>query len=512
MTSTEDTTLTDEEVARMEGREVGTSFDWVGWPPNVYLDGNVATEYPDRAWAKSVDDMLKRDGQAEAVMTALTMPIRMANWTIEKPADDPKNATEWIRAVLTRHRVDGGMTTPFNQVIGQMTQARAFKRSYHEKVWMRDKEGKATYQKIAWRPPVTCLLQRDRENGEILGFKQWQDPELATKVTDAEGYVVIPKERAVVYVHGTHRDPLYGKSDMDVVLWAYELKQKVLKWWATFCDRQGIPKVIVFGKDPNAAAANARAIAKLGSAGIAAVTKTNPDDKVFEVLDNSGGGAAWQVFKSLVDYLDGMMTRSVLASWLDLPAHASRGSFALSADQSAIFMQTMFATAQEIADTITCEIIAPLVRVNFGPEHPIPRFIFERIDEAQSNHIMTLVGTIMAAQNGPQIPQAMFHMLLAKVAQFLNLDDEQVQKILDEEPVIPTAGAPAPGAVGPDGQPLPPDPNAAVPGAPAPVAPAATDAAAGTPAPVDSAAAAGAPADGTPEALAAELEKAGIKL
>jgi hypothetical protein len=442
--------------------------------------------------------MLGRDGQAEAVMTALTMPIRMANWTIERPAEDPKKATEWVRAVLTRHQVDGGMSTPFNQVIGQMTQARAFKRSYHEKVWVRDKDGKATYSKLAWRPPVTCHLQRDRRNGEILGFKQWQDPETdVNHATDDEGYVVIPRERAVVYVHGTHRDPLYGKSDMDVVLWAYELKQKVLKWWATFCDRQAIPKVIVRGKDPTAAASNARSIAKLGSAGIAAVVQTSPDDKIFEVLDNSGGGAAWQVFKALVDYLDGMMSRSVLASWLDLPAAATggTGSYALSADQSGIFMQTMFATAQEIADTITCEVIAPLVRVNFGPDHPIPRFVFEKIDSAQTGQIMALITALMASPNGPTMPQGMFHLLLRKVAQFVDLDDATVEKILDEEPEIPTVPLVDP---------------AAAPAATAPAPPAGTDATAGTSAPVDSSAAAGAPADGSPEALAAELEKAGL--
>lgn len=483
--------LTREELLKQ--KEQGTAFDWVEWPTNVALDGMIATEYPDRSWAHAIEEMLKSDGQAEAVLTALTMPIRMANWSIEKP-DEDTGQTAWVRDVLTRHRVDGGMSTTMDQVIGQMTQARAFKRSYHELVWTRGEDGKAVYSKIAWRPPASCHLMRHRLNGQILGFKQWQDPENAPDFTlDKEGYVEIPAQRAVVYVHGTHRDPLYGKSDLDVVMWAYNLKQQVLKWWARYCDRLGLPKVVAYGKDPTSARQNAAAIAKLGAAGVAAVSRNNPDEKPFDVLDTSGSGAAWSAFKALVDYLDGMMSRSVLASWLDLASAASNGagSYALSADQSGIFMQTIFATAQEIADLITCEILAPLVRVNFGPKAKVPRFVFEKIDTEQTDKILNLVDTVLAAQNGPQLPQGIFHLLLAKVAQFVNLDDAKVEKILESEPDQPTYPDQA-ATVGPDGQPI------------VPAGPGGTETGGQAPAPVDSTG----PAPDSPEALAQQLQGA----
>lgn len=484
--------LTNEELAAH--KEQGTAFDWVAWPANVALDGMIATEYPDRAWAFAIEEMLKSDGQAEAVLTALTMPIRMANWSIEKPEGDT-GQTEFIRGALTKHRVDGGMSTPFNQVIGQMTQARAYKRSYHEKVYTKDADGKTVYSKIAWRPPTSCHLMRHRANGDILGYKQWQDPENAPDFDlDKEGYVEIKPPYSVVHIHGTHRDPLYGKSDLDVVQWAYELKKQVLKWWARYCDRLGLPKVVAYGKDPTSAAKNAQAVSKLGSAGVIGMTRTNPDDKPFDVLDTSGAGAAWSAFKALVDYLDGMMSRSVMASWLDLASAASNGagSYALSADQSGIFMQTIFATAQEIADTITCEIIAPLVRRNYGPQAAIPKFVFEKIDTEQTDKILALVETVLAAQNGPQLPQGIFHLLLKKVAQFVNLDDAAVEKILEDEPEQPTYPdqQAAAGVIGPDGQPVDTSGMQAQP----------TDV--GSPGPVDSG------ASGGPEELAAKLQEA----
>lgn len=476
--------LSDEDVKQSEQ---GTQFDWAGWPSNVNLMGDIATQYPDRPWVELVDDMLKKDGQAEAVLTALTMPIRMAGWQIEKPEGD-RGQTDWVTDELTRHQVDGGMQTPIATVIGQMCMARAYRLSFHEAVWtLRD--GKATYKKLAWRPPVTCHLMRHRQTGDITGFKQWQDPERAPNYSlDDEGCVVITANRAVVYVHNPHRDPLYGKSDLDVVLWAHGLKQKVLQWWANYCDRQGIPKTVVYGKTINEARQNAQRMAKLGSAGIVAVEKKGgPEEKLFEVLDNSGAGAAATVFKQLVDYLDGMMSRSVLASWLDLPSAAGNGagSYALSADQSGIFMQTIFATATDIAEIITARIIAPLVRRNYGPKAGIPKFAFNKIDTQQIEKIMSLVDTVLASANGPALPQEMFHLLLRKAATYVDLDEREVDRILAKEPDIPTQGAPA-------------DPN---------VDPAAMGES-GNAQPVDS----GQAADGSPEALAGKLEQAGVQV
>lgn len=493
--------------------EQGTQFDWAGWPSNVSLMGDVATQFPDRLWVDLMDEMLRKDGQAEAVLTALTMPIRMAGYQIV-PAPKDKGEAKFASEALTKHQVDGGMQTPLNTVIAQMTQARAYRLSFHEVVWTRGEvDGKQAdvYKKVAFRPAVSCHLKRHRQTGDITGFAQWQDPERQTSFDlDDEGYVLITANRAVVYVHGTHRDPLYGKSDMDVILWAHTLKQKVLQWWANYCDRQGIPKTVVYGKTLNEAKVNAGRIAKLGSAGVVAVErKGGPDEKLFEVLDNTGGGSAWQVFKSLVDYLDGMMSRSVLASWLDLPAAAGNGagSYALSADQSGMFMQTLFATAQDIADLIMCRLIGPMVRRNFGPKAAIPRFVFNKIDTEQIDKIMGLIDTVLAAQNGPALPQQVFHMLLRKAASYVDLDVDEIDRILKDEPAYPTQEAPPEqsGIVGPDGQPIDTSGDQAQPSDVQALAIAQGQSGA-APA-VDS----GAAGDG-PDALAAKLAEAGVKV
>lgn len=490
MTSTEEIPingrpLTEDEL--QEDRERGTSYDWVAWPPDTSLDGNIATEYPDRGLIAELNELPERDGQAAAVLLALTMPIRMANNTIEQPeGDEEGKITDFVTQALTAPYWEGGMQTSLPNLIGQMARARLTKRAFFEKVFTRNKDGKAVYKKIAWRPPASCLLMRDRRTGDMRGYKQWQDLEKAPNLDD-EGYAVIQPQYALVYIHGQHIDPLFGSSDLQVARWCAEMKQKVWTLWMRYADRQAIPKTAAFGKDKTQADRNAKAFAGLGSAGVVGIERNDPTEKVFEVLDNSGGGSAHQVFMDLMKYLDGMMSRAVMASWLDLPSAAGSGagSYALSADQSGMFMQGQFAVMKEIADLMTGEVIAPLVRLNFGPDAPIPRFKFEKIDSEQTATIMALVQQISATEGGPQMPQGIFDILIERVGQYLDLDDTKVRKVLRDaekerqEAKKAEEEAAALAAAGPPADPnAPVDPNAppapAGPGAP-PAAPLSPD-------------------------------------
>ena len=442
-------------------REKGTAFDWTNWPEGVGLDidnPDVAIEYPDRTWAEDIERMLKRDWQAQAVFTALTMPLRMANKTIEKPEGD-KGQTDWLTEVLMSDWLSGGMQTPMDLVISQMTRACALKKSFHEKVWTRGKDGRIRYKKLAWRPSTSCMLMRSRSSGDMLGFKQYQDWESTKREDlDREGYITIEAKNAVVHIANQHVDSLYGDSDLNVTQWAYDLKQKVMSLWVKFADRTAIPKTIAYGKDWGQARKNAQAIAKLGSAGVVGVERPSPDEKVFEVLDATGGGTASGVYHQLMQYLDSCATRSIMASWMDLPSAAGNGagSYALSADQSAIFMQGRFAAAKEIANTIDCQISAPLIWLNWGPDAAVPRFKFEKIDSDQTDKMLTLIQSVATAGSGPNLPQGIFDMLIENLSQYLDLDDQRVRRILEEaQRQQEEAGAQGPGSpLSPDQQKL----------------------------------------------------------
>jgi hypothetical protein len=411
-------------------REVGTYFDWVDWPSTMFTDdqGRIVQQ-SERIFVSDVEEMLRTDGTAQSIETALTMPLRQANTTFEKPVKD-KGQTKFIADAFNCKYENGGMETSLDLIIAQMTLGASIRKTYHEKVWTRRKDGKIVYKKVAWRPPSSCELLRGRKHGEILGFRQFQDGDV-TRGTNKDGYVEIEARNSLIYIHGQHRDPLSGVSDLQVTHWAHQLKQKLLFLWSLFLSNQGLPKLVAYGKDPTEATNNAQKLAGLRSSGVLGMVRNSPDDKLFELLETSGQGASQ--FNEMINYLDSQASRSVMAGWLDLTtsANSGTGSYALSSDQSGIFLASRYAVAKEIAETITRQLIAPLVWLNFGPDVEVPRLVFEKISTDQAAKAMGMLQQLGAAQT-MNVPAGFIDLLMERVAQYLDLDDEKVAEIIDQ--------------------------------------------------------------------------------
>lgn len=427
-------------IEKMIDTESGTVFDWLEFPGFLELDKKNVIEYPDRTFVKDVIDMLGCDGQAAGVEAALTMPMRQANLTINKPdGDSSGKITDAVEEMLFRPPTEGGMCTPFSTVFAQMTFATAVRRTYHELVWTRLDDGKLGYKKIQWRPPASCELVRDRQTGERRGFKQFIDWDSALRNqrgVDWMGFIEIPPERSVIHINGQHRDPVFGWSDLSVTKWAWDLKRQVLQLWATLTRRTAEPWILAYGKDPGEAKTNAKQIARLRSGGVAGVVRPQGEDpgaKMFDVLD-PGAAQAAQLFQGLIGYLDGMMTQSVMAGWMDLAGannNPARASTALSSDQSGLFLQSRRGAAVELENTVNMEIIRPFVRVNFGPGKPVPLLKVEKMGADQVEKAMAMLQQLGSAQN-MNVPPGFIDLLIERVAQYLDLDDEKVRKLIAE--------------------------------------------------------------------------------
>lgn len=425
------------EAERMIDEERGTALDWLELPTFLELEKGRVIEYPDRTWVAEIIEMLKTDGQAQGLEIALTMPLRQANTTLKKPAKgrNASKITEEVEDMLFRPPTENGMQTPFDVVIGQMTFASAVCRTFHERVWTRTPNDKLGYSKIAWRPPASCELIRDRQNGELQGFKQFIDYEAPYRRdphVDWRGYIEVPQNRAVIHINNQHRDPLYGWSDLAVAHWAWNLKKMAFHLWTVFLRRLATPWVLAYGADPADATKNAKQIAGLMSGGVAGVTRPNADAKMFDVLDAAGQGS--DQFTKLIGYLDGMMSQSALAGWMDLAGAASQsgaGSYALSADQSGLYLQSRHGAARELMATVNMQIIRPFVRVNYGPDAPVPTLVMEKIGSDQVAKAIELLTALGAGQN-LQVPQGFLHLLIERVAAYLDLPDDQVRKMIDE--------------------------------------------------------------------------------
>lgn len=423
---------------RMIDEERGTLFNWLEFPQYLDLQRGEVWEYPDRAWINDIIAMLKTDGQAQGVETALTMPLRQANTTLEKPERDRGGKiTTYVEDVLFRPAAEGGLTTPFDQVLGQMTFACAVARTFHELVWTRREDDRIGFSKIAWRPPGSCEIVRERSSGELDGYKQFVDWDTRFQNragVDWMGFVKIPKERSVIHINNQHRDPVYGWSDLSVTHWAFELKRKVMLLWATMLTRVAEPWVLAYGNGSAEAKRNANQIAALKSGGVAAVERSGSEDqaKMYDVLEVAGNASG--LYLDCLRYLDGMMSSSVMAGFMDLAGAASQsgaGSYALSADQSGLFLASRHGAARELTATINYQIIRPLVRVNFGPKAPVPLLKIEKIGSEQVAKAMEMLQTLGSSQS-LQVPSGFIDLLIERVAAYLDLPDDRVRTMIEE--------------------------------------------------------------------------------
>jgi hypothetical protein len=392
-----------------------------------YENGNIFEQGPIET--ADLEDMISKDGIARGLEQALTLPLRSLSWTIKAAPGDTGEAA-FVREVLTKPPEMGGMEVPMQTIIGQMTSARLYKRAHFEKVF-RVQKGQVTYQKIAFRPPTTCYLARAASDASFQGFMQWTWAGLKFIK------VIIPKNKAFVFLHGEHRNPLEGITDLDVVYNAWQSKQKLRFLWYQFLETQASPRTVAKKgtNDDNEANALAKKVASLKGGGVVGLIAG--DDVT--IIESNGLGASQ--FSAALAYIDQEMLQSALAAFLGLAASAAGtgggsggGSYALSSDLRSFFLEAGQAVAKEMQSAITWGVIQDLVLYNFGVNASCPTFEFAKLAEDDTAEMAynLLSGMVTSRTPTPLVPWAFIDDLVKRVAQLLDMDVVAVEAALTE--------------------------------------------------------------------------------
>lgn len=430
----------------------GTQFEW---NEGLFFDPQTGSYYDrGKEEARDYGEMLRVYHKARALEQVLTGPLRGAGWKLVPGKGDTGEA-EQMEEQLRRPPGAGGMSTPFQFVLGQMTNAFAMRRSFHAKGFKLDprrNDGTLMYSQLAIRPASTCNLLRDPKSGAYAGFEQemsWYAP-LDQRGPDARKGLRIPfkPSQALVYVHGAHRDPVGGISDMEIVYWCWQTQKKLLFLWLNYLSGVALPRTIVKHKGDDAKAkAAAQEIAKLKSSGVAWIDMLAME---LDTLDLSGKGPAG--FADAIRYLDTSASGSVMATFTDLGAAAAgdasggaRGSFALSKDQTDFFLQGREMVAREMEVTIDWQVLSPIVKWNHGRHGVCPSFKFDPlagIDEQPILHLLEAVATAPATA----LPAEFVNEIIVEASRILGLDVEKVTAAVHDAAEVARRAALAAGA------------------------------------------------------------------
>lgn len=420
------------------GNELGSSFRWED-TFSGYEDGKVFA-YPDPAF-RDYQEMIETDGKAAMIEQMLAYPIISAPWEIEAAKNpDGSVATggkadkirEFVLDALTDLPHQGGPRTTIEQLISQMTMAFTHKHAIFEKVFKLNDKNKVVYDKLAWRPIETCEIAYDAKHSDLRGFYQtpvrWE-PKPTLNPTGER--VWVPMERAFIYIHGTWRDPLFGMSSMRVPYWCYITKRKLRWLWYQFLDQTYLPKTIVRNPDDRQAVSDARKVATLRSRGVVGLRS----DTEVQAYESGGKGASGYI--DAIRFLDSEMSNSILAGFTDLTSNAAegKGSYALSESQSKLFLRTRRMVARDMARQITNNVVADLVRYNFGTKVPCPRFAFGALSEQNEQSVLDMFRAV--STTGANVDPEFYDELQSRVAALLELDEGKVKKSMEEGPDTP---------------------------------------------------------------------------
>lgn len=420
---------------------------------------------PQRPSIDQLETMLGQDGKTATLEQVLTLPLRGASYQLEAGKGDTGEQA-LVNELLTRPGTDGGMSSPLELVFGQASTATWQRRAFFElcfKVVDVDGEGRVGYDEIAHRPARTCWMLRHPQTLAFAGIGQTVPK--VNALGDVEGIEqkAIPAARSAVYVHGTHRRPLDGTGDLDLSYFCWDTKRKIRFLWSYYLEHVALGRVVVEAPPAgNAAAAVGGAVTPQGLATAVAATRGGgavgvPAGTKANMLESQGAAQ----FQAMLDWLSAEQAGSVLAGWTDLvgPGHSGRGSLALSQDQTDIFTQGRDTVLHEMATWATRDLVAPLVRWNFGPGRPVPRIVFSPVTDTNGQQLVTLLQAIAGGSTGSGdgtpgstgggkgslIPKAFIDELTLKTAAYLNLDVDKIRAALT---TAPGPAVDAPGQLG----------------------------------------------------------------
>lgn len=335
---------------------------------------------------KVYDEMRLGDATVKASMQAIKLPILSARWRIQ-PASEDKRDVEIAEAV-EKELFDNGTRT-WQETLTEILLYLDYGVMPFEIIWEFREDGFIGIRKLASRWPTT-IYDWQLPNGDA-GIQQ----------QTVNGDFSIPMEKMIIFTNQKEGDNWWGISLLRSAYKHWYMKDKFYLIDAISAERQGLG--VPMGFVPvGATDEDKEEMEKV-------VKNLRVNEKGFAVAEEGyriefldmKSGTTKNLMPSIQGH-DRSITLNVLAQFLMLGGTAV-GSFALSADQSKLFILSLEAVANHIKDTINRYLIKKIVDFNFNDVEEYPTLEVEKIGTVDANSLTTSLQR--AYQTGFLTPQ-----------------------------------------------------------------------------------------------------------
>jgi SPP1 gp7 family putative phage head morphogenesis protein len=293
----------------------------------------------------TIDKMRWADASVQAAILLCELPIRSAEWDIEPAGED---ALSLEIAEFVKDNLFEGLVTSWEDTLRQILLMHPYGCMPFEVVYKITEDNKIGWRKWAPRMPKTIEKWNVDGNGELESIVQ--------RVYKDNNYVecTIPIQKLMIFTHRREGDNYLGTSILRQAYKHWFFRDKYYKIDAVAQERLGIGIPVItlpegYTDDDYTDAENMGK--NLRGHEKAYVVKKQGWE--VEMLDLKA--STLKDPSTMLEHHTREILKSVLAQFADLGSK-SVGSFALSEDQSTLFLQSLDASAKVIAEVINDEI------------------------------------------------------------------------------------------------------------------------------------------------------------
>ncbi|WP_010541893.1 phage portal protein family protein [Dietzia alimentaria] len=363
------------------------------------IDADVE-EVPELRWPQSIsvfNRMRRADAQTISVLKAVTLPIRSTKWRID-PGDAEPEVAAYVAEQLGLPLTTGDNPAPrrrqsrfsWTEHLRLALLSLPLGHMFFEQVVSVDPAtGDVELRKLAPRMPATLSDIKVADDGGLIGIEQAAPAGRTVKARDG-GRRFIPVDRLVAYVNEREGADWAGTSLLRGAYKHWLLKDQLLRIEAISVRRNGVGVPVYTAPDGASSEdiAKGRKMANDYRAGDSAGAGLPYGAK----LDLKGVTGLLVPARTVIEYHDAQIARTALAHFLNLDGKG--GSYALASTQADLFITSLNAIAQMIADTTNQHVIDDLVDWQFGADVLAPTLTFDTIgstDMAIAQAVRTLI-------------------------------------------------------------------------------------------------------------------------
>lgn len=366
-------------------------------------------ETPELQWPRSVtvyDRMRRQDSKVKSSLRAVKSPLLATTWLID-PGSASAEVTEFVARNLnlpikgvadsqqTQNQLRGRDRFSFTAHLRDVLRFLEFGHAVFEQLYRYDEAtGRLLLRKLGHRPQISISKWNVARDGGLISVEQYAPSGAAG--TAAGRDVTLPISRLVVYSHEREDAAWWGESILRSAYKNWILKDRLLRVDTTAVERNGmgVPVHTTGDRGPEVSAEQYEDYINAGleiarglRAGDNAGAALGPGDNLALLT----AGALPDALRR-VQYHDDQIGSAVLAHVLNLGRQT--GSWALGRTFQDILLASVIQIGDSVCDVVNHHIIEDLIDLNFGPDEPAPRLVYEDLsgqDQSLAYAIKALV-------------------------------------------------------------------------------------------------------------------------